>query len=55
MIMTVSDLTATTTTARRARTRHFAMTAPHHFAVEYAINPWMDTSVPVDVDLAVRQ
>ncbi len=31
------------------------MTAPRHFAVEYAINPWMDTSVPVDVDLALRQ
>ena len=55
MIMTVSDLTATTTLARKARTRHFVMTAPHHFAVEYAINPWMDTSIPVDVDLAVRQ
>lgn len=60
MIMTVSDPTATTVTpapapVRRARTRHFAMTPPHHFAVEYAINPWMDTSVPVDVDLAVRQ
>ncbi|MGK2869437.1 MAG: dimethylargininase [Mycobacterium sp.] len=53
--MTVSDLTATTTLARKARTRHFAMTAPRHFAVDYAINPWMDTSVPVDVDLAVRQ
>ncbi len=58
--MTVSDLTAATAAraerpARRARTRRFAMTAPHHFAVEYAINPWMDTSVPVDVDLALRQ
>lgn len=53
--MTVSDLTATTPTVRRARTRHFLMTAPRHFAVEYAINPWMDTSVPVDVDLALRQ
>lgn len=31
------------------------MTAPEHFAVEYAINPWMDTSTPVDADLAVRQ
>ncbi|WP_395308208.1 dimethylargininase [Mycobacterium sp. AMU20-3851] len=58
--MTVSDLTAAAaarpqTPVRRARTRHFAMTAPSHFAVEYAINPWMDTSVPVDVDLALRQ
>lgn len=55
MIMTVSDLTATTTRVRKVRTRHFVMTAPRHFAVEYAINPWMDTSIPVDVDLALRQ
>lgn len=55
MIMTVSDLTATTTPVRKARTRHFVMTAPRHFTVEYAINPWMDTSIPVDVDLALRQ
>lgn len=31
------------------------MTAPTFFAVEYAINPWMDTSTPVDAALAVRQ
>ena len=31
------------------------MTPPTFFAVEYAINPWMDTSTPVDVDLAVAQ
>lgn len=31
------------------------MTAPSFFAVEYAINPWMDTSTPVDTGLAVRQ
>jgi N-dimethylarginine dimethylaminohydrolase len=31
------------------------MTAPTFFTVDYAINPWMDTSVPVDTDLAVRQ
>jgi N-dimethylarginine dimethylaminohydrolase len=41
--------------ATRARPRHYAMTAPTHFAVEYAINPWMDTSVPVDVPTAVDQ
>ena len=28
--------------------RHYAMTAPTFFTVEYAINPWMDTSTPVD-------
>ncbi|MGK2879485.1 MAG: dimethylargininase [Mycobacterium sp.] len=40
---------------RTARTRHYAMTAPTHFAVEYAINPWMDTTTGVDVALAVSQ
>jgi N-dimethylarginine dimethylaminohydrolase len=31
------------------------MTPPTYFAVEYAINPWMDTSTPVDVDRALAQ
>jgi len=31
------------------------MCPPHHFAVEYAINPWMDTTVAVDAALALRQ
>jgi N-dimethylarginine dimethylaminohydrolase len=31
------------------------MTAPTFFTVEYAINPWMDTSVPVDTHIALRQ
>lgn len=31
------------------------MCRPEHFGVEYAINPWMDTAVPVDGDLAVKQ
>jgi arginine dihydrolase len=31
------------------------MCPPKHFTVEYAINPWMDTSVPVDAALAVKQ
>jgi N-dimethylarginine dimethylaminohydrolase len=31
------------------------MCSPEHFVVEYAINPWMDTSVPVDTGLAVKQ
>lgn len=35
--------------------RHYAMTAPTFFNVEYAINPWMDTTTPVDVGLAVAQ
>jgi N-dimethylarginine dimethylaminohydrolase len=31
------------------------MCPPEHFTVEYAINPWMDTTVPVDAALARRQ
>lgn len=31
------------------------MCPPEHFDVFYAINPWMDTSVPVDADRAVDQ
>jgi N-dimethylarginine dimethylaminohydrolase len=31
------------------------MCAPEHFAVEYAINPWMEPGVTVDTELAVKQ
>lgn len=31
------------------------MSPPEHFVVEYAINPWMDTTAPVDTELAVKQ
>lgn len=31
------------------------MTRPTFFIVEYAINPWMDTTTPVDVERAVDQ
>ena len=41
--------------ARTARTRHYLMCPPQHFAVTYAINPWMNTQVPVDVDRALVQ
>lgn len=62
--MTISDVRTDVTNpdpgaapriARTARLRRYAMTAPTHFVVEYAINPWMDTSTPVDTALAVRQ
>ncbi|MGE0216353.1 dimethylargininase [Mycolicibacterium sp.] len=42
-------------TRRSARPRRYVMTAPAHFAVEYVINPWMDTSTPVDTRGAVDQ
>ncbi|WP_338090461.1 dimethylargininase [Planosporangium thailandense] len=40
---------------RKARSRIYLMCPPEHFAVEYAINPWMDTSAPVDTELALKQ
>ena len=40
---------------RSPRLRHYVMTRPTFFTVEYAINPWMDTTTPVDVGLAVAQ
>ncbi|WP_204081272.1 dimethylargininase [Mycobacterium riyadhense] len=40
---------------RTSRTRRYAMTPPTFFAVEYAINPWMDTGTRVDVDVATAQ
>jgi N-dimethylarginine dimethylaminohydrolase len=42
-------------TERRARIRHYVMTPPEFFAVDYAINPWMDTATPVDTNVAVAQ
>ncbi|HVQ51028.1 MAG TPA: N-dimethylarginine dimethylaminohydrolase [Mycobacterium sp.] len=49
----VSDIAAMT--QRVASTRHYAMTAPTFFAVEYAINPWMDTTTAVDTHIAMNQ
>src|ERR1700757_3096230 len=41
--------------SRVARTRRYAMTPPAFFAVEYAINPWMDVTAPVDIHVADAQ
>lgn len=54
--MTISpDVAATTMAPRTQRLCHYVMTRPTHFTVEYAINPWMDTSTPVDVERAIDQ
>jgi N-dimethylarginine dimethylaminohydrolase len=61
--MTISDVAAPAAPVsdvaavreRVASTRHYAMTAPTFFAVEYAINPWMDMSVSVDSHVALSQ
>ncbi|MER5649532.1 dimethylargininase [Streptosporangium sp. NPDC002524] len=36
-------------------TRHYLMCRPDHFAVEYAINPWMHPESGADRELAIRQ
>ena len=40
---------------RKPICRTYLMCPPRFFRVEYEINPWMDTGVPVDADLAVKQ
>ncbi|WP_348773990.1 dimethylargininase [Micromonospora sp. WMMD714] len=40
---------------RLPRKRTYLMCSPEHFAVEYAINPWMDVTTDVDTALAVEQ
>lgn len=42
-------------TVRSARPRRYVMARPTYFAVEYAINPWMDTTTAVDSARALRQ
>jgi N-dimethylarginine dimethylaminohydrolase len=43
------------TAVRKARPRRFLMCPPTYFDVAYAINPWMDPSVPVDRARALAQ
>src|SRR5260221_2920421 len=55
--MTQTDRTTRDGTARRraARTRTYLMCPPKYFAVEYAINPWMNPDEPVNTALAMHQ
>jgi N-dimethylarginine dimethylaminohydrolase len=41
--------------ARSAAPLHVLMCPPVHFAVTYAINPWMQVGAPLDAALAMRQ
>ncbi|CAL9372824.1 dimethylargininase [Streptomyces sp. MPA0124] len=43
------------TESRVPRRRRFLVCEPRHFAVQYAINPWMSTDRPVDVIRALDQ
>jgi N-dimethylarginine dimethylaminohydrolase len=54
-VRSISPDTLTATRERAATHRRYLMCEPRYFVVEYAINPWMDPSVPVDTELAVRQ
>jgi N-dimethylarginine dimethylaminohydrolase len=49
------DLAADEPRRRRARARTYLMCPPEHFAVTYAINPWMRPDRPTDAALAMRQ
>lgn len=53
--MTMSPPVAEPSPARTATRRRYLMCPPEHFAVRYAINPWMDLTVPVDRATALRQ
>ncbi len=37
------------------RNRTYLMCPPEYFVVRYAINPWMDPTLPVDPELALKQ
>ena len=53
--MTVVDTqtrTAPDRSAQAARTRHYLMCPPQFYEVTYAINPWMNLQVPVNVERA---
>jgi N-dimethylarginine dimethylaminohydrolase len=56
MIDTIlADLAAGEPRRRRATARSYLMCPPQHFAVTYAINPWMRPDQPTDAGLAMRQ
>ena len=55
IMLPAQQIDAHLTTERTARPRHFLMCRPEHFAVAYAINPWMDPTAPVDVAKALDQ
>jgi N-dimethylarginine dimethylaminohydrolase len=40
---------------QKPQKRIYMMCPPEYFAVEYAINPWMDPGAAVDAELAVKQ
>jgi len=53
--MITTDRTAGGARRRHATRRGYLMCPPEHFAVSYAINPWMDPDEPTDAAKAMRQ
>lgn len=53
--MTLTAAPVEAAPGRTATRRHYLMCPPTYFDVTYAINPWMDPSLPVDTDRAVAQ
>jgi N-dimethylarginine dimethylaminohydrolase len=53
--MITTDRTAGGARRRHATRRGYLMCPPEHFAVSYAINPWMDPDKPTDAAKAMRQ
>ncbi|NKZ07556.1 dimethylargininase [Actinomadura latina] len=53
--MTVMPAMEPSTVERSALRRRYLMCRPDHFAVTYAINPWMDPSAGADAGRAVAQ
>jgi N-dimethylarginine dimethylaminohydrolase len=55
MISTERDQARHRGRQRRATPRRYLMCPPEHFAVSYAINPWMDPGTPTDAAAAMAQ
>ncbi|MCH7229521.1 amidinotransferase [Glycomyces sp. L485] len=53
--MAIRSSSPETSAIRASRGRTYLMCRPAYYAVEYAINPWMDTSAPVDTARACAQ
>ncbi|MBC6461212.1 amidinotransferase [Actinomadura sp. HBU206391] len=55
-VASVLEPTAASASVERVATRrHYLMCRPEHFAVTYAINPWMRPALGVDRDRAIAQ
>jgi N-dimethylarginine dimethylaminohydrolase len=53
--MITEELSAAEPPRRVATAREYLMCPPEHFAVTYAINPWMRPDTPADAAVAMRQ